>query len=420
MNTQCYNRALPGKNHRMPSSILYWRALLALLPVLLSIPVTAQNWAAPARELAEKIIAHVQARSAVTVSLRNVSSLTPNDAGQVRRTIEADLRAQGVHLVGADRAVDEVRLTLSENAGGFLWVAEVGHGDSWEVVMTTAPFPAAPDRGGAGVNIRKSLVWSQPEPMLDFATADVAGGPLLLVLEPERLTAYRPTSGHWKRDSATQVPHSQPFPRDVRGRLLLLRDGSFHAYLPGVHCEGSTQPQLVAKCSESDDPWPLGSNADGQRAIFNSSRDYFTGAVVPGLGSITKLPPFYSAALIRDQAPRVWLFSLLDGSTRLVNAGGGTLDLSAGWGSDLAGVRSDCAPDPLVLTTRAGDSTRPDAVQAYEMSSGEAVEAGASAEFAGPLLSLGTTAEGNAASVVSRNLRTKQYEAFTLTVVCSR
>lgn len=420
MNTQCYNRSLPGKNHRMQSSILYRRALLALLPVLLSIPVTAESWAAPARELAEKIVTHVQARSAVTVSLRNLSSLTPNDAAQVRRAIEAELRARGVQLMGADRAVDEVRLTLSENAGGYLWVAEVGHGDSWDVVMTTAPFPAVPDRGGAGVSIRKNLVWCQPEPMLDFATADVAGRPLLLVLEPERLAAYRLAGGHWMRESAAPVAHSQPFPRDLRGRLLLLRDGSFNAYLPGVHCEGSTQPQLVAKCSESDDPWPLGSGADGQRAIFNSSRDYFAGAVVPGLGPATKLPPFYSAALIRDQAPKVWLFSLADGSTRLVNAAGETLDLSAGWGSDLAGVRSDCAPGPLVLTTRAGDSTRPDAVQAYEMSAGEAVEAGPSAEFAGPLLSLWTTAEGNAASAVSRNLRTKQYEAFTLSVVCGR
>ncbi len=420
MNTQCYNRALPGKNHRMPSSILYRRALLALLPVLLSIPVTAETWAAPVRELAEKIVAHVQARSAVTVSLRNLSSLTQNDAAQVRRAIEEELRARGVQLVGADRAVDEVRLTLSENAGGYLWIAEVGHGESWEVVMTTAPFPAVPDRGGAGVTVRKNLVWTQPEPMLDFATADLPGGPVLLVLEPQRLAVYRPASGHWRRESSAPVLHSQPFSRDLRGRLLLLRDGSFNAYLPGVHCEGGTQPQLVAKCNENDDPWPLGANADGQRAIFNSSRDYFTGAVVPGLGSATKLPPFYSAALIRDQAPRVWLFSLLDGSTRLVNAGGEALDLMAGWGSDLAAVRSDCAQDPLVLTTRTGDSTRPDAVQAYEMSGGEAVEAGPSAEFAGALLSLWTTAEGNAASAISRNLRTQQYEAFTLTVVCSR
>ncbi|HVP43350.1 MAG TPA: hypothetical protein VMS96_07945 [Terriglobales bacterium] len=402
----------------MRSSFLSRRALLALLPVLLSIAAAAQDWSAPARELAEKIVARVQARSAVTVSLRNLSSLTQNDAAQVRRALETELRTRGVQLVGADRAVDEVRLTLSENAVAYLWVAEIGHGDTWEVVMTQTPLPAVPQRGGTGVSIRRSLVWSQPEPMLDFATADLSGGSLLLVLEPDRLVLYRLAAGRWTRESTARIAHSQPLPRDVRGRLLLQRDGSFTAHLPGAHCEGNTQPQLMANCIESDDPWPLGASADGQRAVFNSSRHYFTGALVPGFGALAKLPPFYSAAALRDSAATVWLFSLVDGSTRLVGGGGETVGVVAGWGSDLAGIRSDCAQDSLLLTTRTGDSTRPDAVQAYGMAAGEPQEAGPSAEFAGPLLSLWTSGEGAAVTAISRNLRTKQYEAFTFTVVC--
>ena len=201
---------------------------------------------------------------------------------------------------------------------------------------------------------------------------------------------------------------------------MLQRDAGFTAYLPGVQCAGSTQPRLVALCNENDNAWPVGSNADGLQAIFNWSRNYFTGALVPGLGTLTKLPPFYSAATIQERGSTVWLFTLLDGSTRLVSAKGENLGVIGGSGSDLASIRGECTPDSLVLTTRAGDNTRPDAVQAYQMTNGEPVEAGPSAEFAGPLLSMWTTPDGIAATAISRDLKTKHYDAFTLTVACGR
>lgn len=420
MKARCYNSALADKNQRMRSLSLYRLALLAFLPAFLSIPAAPQNRAAPARELAEKIAAHVQARSAVTVSLRNLSSMSQNEAAQVRRAIEGELRSKGMQLVGAERAVDEIRLTLSENVEGYLWVAEVGHGDSWEVVMTQSPAPSVSDRSSPSFSIRKTLLWTQASQMLDFATADISGGTALLVLEPERLVLYRLVSGRWTLDGVVAVAHSQFFPRDVRGRVVLQRDGGYTAYLPGVQCTGSTQPHLLTLCKENDNNWPLGSNADGLMAVFDWSRDYFTGALVPGLGTLTKLPPFYSAAAIQERGTTIWLFTLVDGGTRLVSAKGETLGVISGSGSELASVRNECSADSLVLTTRAGDSTRPDAVQAYEMANGEPMEAGASAEFAGPLVSLWSTPEGNAVTAVSRNLKTKQYEAFTLTVACGR
>ena len=89
--------------------------------------------------------------------------------------------------------------------------------------MAEAPFPAVPDRGGAGFSIRKTLVWAQPEPMLDFAMAELPGGSALLVLEAERVAVYRLSSGRWALDSYAAVRHAQPFPRDLRGRLALQR-----------------------------------------------------------------------------------------------------------------------------------------------------------------------------------------------------
>ncbi len=378
----------------------------------------AQNWSAPARELADTIVAHLQSRSGATLSLRNLSSMTPNEAAKVRKAVEDQLRIAGVRLVSADRAVDEIRLTLSENANGYLWVAEVGHGDSWDIVMITAGSAPPREASGTGVTVRKKLQWTQPDLMLDFALLQMTSGPAVLVLEPDRLALY--SLADRTNRGIGPINHSQDFPRDVRGRLSVQPDGGFVAYLPGVQCTGVVQPRLISTCSENDNAWPLGSNTDNLRGIFNWSRNYFTGALVPGLGGVNKLPPFYTAAAFQERGTTMWLFTLLDGSTRLVSSKGENLGVIGGSGSDVAAIRSECSQDFLVLATRPGDETRPDAVQAFEMTNGEPSEAGASAEFPGPLLSLWTASDGNAVTAIARNLKTMQYEAFLLTVTCGR
>ena len=87
-------------------------------------------------------------------------------------------------------------------------------------------------------------------------------------------------------------------------------------------------------------------------------------------------------------------------------------------GSDIAGVRSECGLGWQLLLTGAGDFTQKDTLRAVEVQNGVLVAAGSPLEFSGPITALWPTREGNAAVAVSKNLTTKKYEAFTISVTC--
>lgn len=391
--------------------------LLRLLfaATLFALPLSAQTWKEPARELVEKALAKAQSRTALALTVRNSSSLTPAQVAEVRRELEKQFHEAGARLAPADRAVEEVRVTLAENARGHLWTAEVGSGDSWEVVMVTAPpLMAALSPAPPALTLRRTLLWSQAVQILDAALTEPAN---LLVLEPGAVAHYRLHDGRWEPQGSAPLPPSQPLPRDLRGRLLARTDGGFTAWVPGVECEGALQPQLRATCRESDAGWPL---SFGSRAVFARGRNYFTGELVPALKPGSKLPPFYSAAAIEQQGAAMWLFAGLDGNIRLAGPSGDTVASFGGAGSDLAAVQSDCGSGWQVLATRPGENTRTDAVQAYEVQNQEPVEAAPALEFAGPVTALWPSADNHSATAVAHNLKTGHYEAFTLTVVCGR
>jgi len=86
--------------------------------------------------------------------------------------------------------------------------------------------------------IRKTLLWSSK---IEFwmQPRSVAGH--LLVLYPEQVTLYKSQAGKWQAEQSLALPHSQPWPRDLRGRLILRKDHLFDAYLPGVLCQSTEQ-----------------------------------------------------------------------------------------------------------------------------------------------------------------------------------
>ena len=91
-----------------------------------------------------------------------------------------------------------------------------------------------------------------------------------------------------------------------------------------------------------------------------------------------------------------------------------------GWGSDLAGISSDCGSGWQVLATRAADSSLPDSLAAYEIVNREAVQAAAPLEFAGPVTAMWSAGDGRSATVIVHNLKTGSYEAFSVSAVCGR
>ena len=417
MRLECYNPAFPRDlRFRMPSrsqpvfSLLLPAILVALV---LMAPAAALEWDAPARELAEKIVARTQSRTALSLTIKNISSLPQSRTADVQRALGSELRRRGVSLVELEHATEQVRVTLSENTSGYLWVAEIGHDESWDVVMVQAPSLPTRERTPAALTLRKTPLWTQPELMLDVvSTAD--GG--LLVLGRDAVSLYRVADRKWQLAGTAPLSHPRPWPRDLRGRLVLQADGTFRAYLPGVQCPGTAQPQINLACRESDDPWPLSPEVN---AFFSSRRNFFTGAVkLTGSNVAGDLGPFYSAAIFPQGERGFWIVAFTSGTVRLINAQGQAVTALTGCGSDLTGITNECGSGWQALATRAGDGTLPDLLSAYEIINRDAIEAGLPLEFAGPITALWSAADGRSATVIAHNLRTGDYEAFSVSAVC--
>src|SRR5512142_2843379 len=84
-------------------------------------PATAK-WDAPTFELARKIFA-LSGSGPASFNFQNTSSLPPDAAHAIRRSIQDGLRASGVQF--RDAAPTSIKVILSENIRGYLWLAEV-------------------------------------------------------------------------------------------------------------------------------------------------------------------------------------------------------------------------------------------------------------------------------------------------------
>jgi hypothetical protein len=93
------------------------------------------RWNEPAAELARRI-ADVLGPASAHLTIQNLSSISNDSVPAIRRLLEDGLKADGVAITNGDSA-NLLRVTLSENARGGLWVAEVVQGNQTRVVMAT-------------------------------------------------------------------------------------------------------------------------------------------------------------------------------------------------------------------------------------------------------------------------------------------
>ena len=330
------------------------------LPVLFFL--TAQDWSAPARELARK----VGRPDVISVTVRNVSSLPETDAVAARRAIESELHAR------TRQEGSIVTVTLSENVQSYLWVAEVLRGAEREVVMVNVARPDTPT-SKQPLTVDKKLLWEQEKPILDTTTS----GSLLIVLDTTGVVFYR------EGQLVSSMPISIPPPRDPRGRLDVSGD-AFRALLPGAVCAGTISPPSMT-CSEST----------GSGLV--AGRNYFAGP-----------PPYYSIAIL----PEGRIGAGVDGRARLA-------DISiSDWGSDIATIESGCGSGRQVLASKPTDASEPDAVQAYEVTGARVTAAGEPAQFPGPVTALWSS--GKQAVAVTRIPDTGRYAAYSLSISCGR
>ena len=411
--TTVYNSRNPRMNFYSTRS---WISLLAVLFCSFCAYGQTPKWHDPAQQLAEKISA-VIGPGAISVEFANHSSLSRAQGEDIHRVLLQELSVLGLRSVSADTAAATVQVSLSENLRDYVWVANILQGKNEPAVVMVSFFrnsTTAISHAGSLVTLRKTLLWSQPDRILDAALA--GGSPQnLLVLDGNGVSIYQMQGGHWQVVQALPITHERPWPRDLRGRLVLRKDHLFDAYLPGVFCKSATGGSLSMTCRASDDPWPLGSGDSNQYAFFAPTRNFFTGALTPGVGKQTSAPAFFSAAPLPRDRYTLWLFAATDGSLHLLD---GFTDQSAqtDWGSDIAAVHSSCGSGWQVLTTTK-NSTDNDTIRVFEIPDREPSLVGQPSEFHGNITALWTQSDGNSAVTVLHSTN-GAYEAYQITLAC--
>jgi hypothetical protein len=396
----------------MISAVKRWHAVLSALLFFCSGAKAADDAGGAARELVRKTVAFAGKGAPVAVTWRNLASLE-SPAAQARTAFEDALQEAGLRT-GDISSVVEAHITVSENASQFLLVEEASKGEEhqvwiafWKRSETAAALPA-------GVTLEKKLVLEQAEQILDIAFPSTG----MLVLSPSSITLYARNGAQWEAQRTVPLAIAKPWPADLRGRLRLKGTG-FQTLLPGIACDGTTEPSLTAECHASDEAWVLESGRrDLLLADFAGTRNYFDGRVITQAGQRKTVPPFYSAASVESQGRTLWLLAAIDGRIQMFDA---ALDpagpTTIQWGSDIAGTDAPCGTGSQVLATRPGDRGQPDTIQAFTMAGRTPHPLAEPLDFPGPVLGLWTSG-GNSATVMVRDLRTGKYSAYAVTVVC--
>lgn len=413
MHTAIYN----SRNLQMtsPSSPVRWSLCLFLLLSRLSL---ASDWRQPVSELVPKIVA-VTGPGVVALEVNNRSSISSADVEEIRRVIVSSLSAAGVRVWQPDQAAASIKLTLSENLQNYVWVAEIqqASNDS-HVILVSSPRTnfAVASQNAPPINIRATSLISQPDPILDVAILD--GSPQrILVLGRTAITLEQLQNGAWTVVQSLPITSPDPLPRDARGRVFLRKDHLFDVYLPGLICQSTNSAPLHMNCAASEDPWPL-ANA-GLSAFFSPARNFFTGALVPGIGKQRSAPPFYSAASIPRPNYVLWVFAGLDGQVHLLDGINQQVLPRAHWGSDVATVHTACRPDSQVLADSV-ETQSADSLQAFEFADREPAAVSPKLALNGNITALWAAPAGDTAIAVYRNSGTGNYEALQINLDCAR
>jgi len=411
------NSVYNPRNQVMRTSFGVIRAICLLWVFLQAGVALAADWQAAAGQLAQRI-AGITGPGAAAMTVVNRSSLTAAETDEIRRKLLSELAVYGVQASASEQAASNVQVSLSQNLQDYLWVAEIRQGTSEPVVImlsVSGEGEGTSQSATAPLSIRKSTIWSGHERILDLAV--ISGTPShMIVLEPEQIELYRMQNGNWQMEQSLPLIHVRPWPRDLRGHLILRKDHLFDAYLPGVYCRSSTAAPLTVNCDDSDDPWPLTGNPGDPRAFFSSTRNFFTGALSPGIQKQTSGPTFYSAAALPRGQYTLWVFSGVDGRIHLLDGISDQVLPQITWGSDIASVRSGCGAGWQLLVT-SGDNSPADEVRAIEILDREPVVVGTPIEFEGYITAL-WPADETTAIAISQNPETGKYEVYTLSIDC--
>jgi hypothetical protein len=405
------------------------RLLIVATVLAFALPrALAASWNEPVANLAKQIAA-LAGPGPLQLTLSNRSTLSADEVPQIRQMLEQDLRSLGIAPGGSD-STTLVRVTLSQNLHGGLWVAEVQEGTEIRVTMLPVKLAASPaEQSGPTLTLRQTEIIAEPERVLDAQIFSSAGEQRLVVLESWQVVVYArktaaststdatttPPSSPWVEEQRLSIPYIANFSRDMRGQIVAAQDHLFNAYLPGVMCRGADNGSAITlACAGSDDPWPV---TPTQKAFYDSARNYFMGVLAPGFGM--RLAPFYQAAEISRAGGTAMLLDNVDGSVAMVQNNltvpvNGTHD----WGSDLAAIHSACGPGTLALVSGSGGARASDSLRAYGISGREAVPASMPLQVPGVVTAIWPSISGGNAIVVFQKPDSDEYEVWSVAASC--
>src|ERR1700688_2510241 len=407
MNDAIYNS--PNLEMTFSLSRVHWTVCLCLLFSQLCF---AADWRQPISQLATQITA-ATGPGVVALDINNRSSIGAADIEEIRRQLTSALATSGVRVWQPDQAAANIKLTLSENVQDYVWVAQVqsGTSDAKVILVSTSRPDSSPSAPNAPpVTIHAATLVSQPDPILDVAILE-STTPRIVVLGRTAITIQEFANQRWAMVQSLPISSPNPLPRDSRGRIFLRKDHLFDAYLPGLACRSTNSAPLAMSCSPSEDPWPL--QTQGLSAFFSPARNFFTGALVPGIGKQNSAPPFFSAAAVPRANYALWIFAGIDGQVHLLDGINQQVLGKIHWGSNVAAVHPACRPDSLVLAD-AADSEPAESIQAFEVVDREPAAVSPKLIENGSVTALWSTPNGDSAIAVYRNLGTGNYEALQL------
>jgi hypothetical protein len=225
------------------------RAQIADQAAAQPVPQLPSSWSDGVQSLAAKIVNLAGHEKNISLDVHNISSLTSADVAAIRQSLESELTHRRFHLVPPSQTDEQILVTLSEGVDGYLWVAQF-HNDSGERVeivsipKTNAAYATPPV---VALVLEKKLIWQQPTPFLDFAILTAP----LAILEPDHLTYYFPDYmspdfiiWHWGRN--IPIPHSGPWPRDLRGSI---DQDAGQIQVANVRCTGNLAEPSNMQCT---------------------------------------------------------------------------------------------------------------------------------------------------------------------------
>jgi hypothetical protein len=371
------------------------------------------------------------------VTWTNVSQIPSTALPAIRETVVRGLAADGV-TVGASDSANTIRITLSEDARGGLWVAEIQQGNETRVVMVRADIqPAAQPAVAQKIVLKRDAVvrashlkWNstagaRSSPQI-LAAALVDGH--LIVVTPSRVAVFNKSANEWLEVDGSEIGLARAATRDPRA-IVDPTAGGFHAWAPGVACTGvapladGVGTGWAIQCHSSDDPWPLAQTGPDVllKAFYNGARDYFTGVVTPA--SAVDLPAFYTAAVVPGRSTGVaLLIGGVDGKVSL--AEGNELKPVAGtrdWGSDFAVVSAGCSAAAEVFVSTSGEAAS-DSLRAFEIAGQEASPVSEPLDLGGTVTAIWDAPDGKSAmAIVCVPLdggRGFEYEVDHVTATC--